>query len=154
MVLQESPNPVSDAGCSRRHNQGAVPVGRDNGTDRVQRHSFCMPSPPAAASVDGRSDSSPFKDESGSLSRVHSNPLFSEEADLTAKEVERNASKLQPAAADLDGKHGRGGESASVADERVMGALGQVLDTSMKLVRPRPAHPCLQAHASSKSSDR
>ena len=93
------------------------------------------PSRPSSASADEHSEISCFTNESGSLPRVHSNPLFAEEAGDAVRQKKSSAGTDLPADAHSSREKGPGTESAVAADERGMGALGQALNASPKLVR-------------------
>ena len=118
--------------CSHREHEEGRPLTSQPASEVVQSFG---PSRPSSASADEQSEISCFTDESGSLSRVHSNPLYAEEAGAGARQTKSGASTDLPADAHTSREVRPGLESAVTADERVMGALGRVSNTSLKTVR-------------------
>lgn len=113
----------------RQHQEGG-PLASHLASDKP--HSL-DPSCPSSVSADGQSEISCFTDESGSLSRVHSNPLFAEEAPDGARRKKSSTGDTLPV--DPYSSRGRGPEAEGTlaANERMTGALRQVLSRSLKL---------------------
>ena len=131
------PHQIAYRGCClRRHHQDGSPQASQPASEEAQSLS---PRRPSSASADAQSEISCFTDGSGRLSRVHSNPLFAEEAASGVRQKRGSTGTSLPGDAPSSKEGGAEAESNPAADERIMGALGKVLDTSLKLVRELPA---------------
>ena len=132
MSVRETVQGVHHIFCICRQHQKSNPPASQPVSDKLQS---LAPSRPSSASADGHSEISCFTDESGSLSRMHSNPLYAEEAADGVRRTKSSTGDRVPADPNPSRERDPEAESALAANKRMTGALRQVLNKSLKLTR-------------------